>query len=356
MMPKAKKTTGKLKVAVCGASGYTGAELLRILEGHPKVEVVAVTSERSAGSSPADLYPHLRAYAGLAYEPLDKAKLARKAGLFFMALPHAASQEAVDFFHSKGKKVVDLSADFRLKDPKTYEEWYKTRHKCLKSLGAAVYGLPELHRKEIKAASLVANPGCYPTAAVLAVAPLLKAGVVEAGGMVIDSKSGTTGAGRKADQALSFCEVNEAFKAYAVGTHRHTPEIEQELSLVADERVRVDFTPHLLPVDRGILSTAYMRLASGHGLEDATAVYERAYAKEPFVEVLPQGGFPNIKQVRGTNICRIGYTVNKRTGVLIAVSVIDNLVKGASGQAVQCMNLMMGFKETTALEAPALCP
>lgn len=355
-MPKAKKPSGKLKVAVCGASGYTGAELLRILAGHPKVEVVAVTSERSAGKSPADLYPHLGGYAGLHYEPLDKAKLARSAELFFMALPHAASQEAVDFFHSKGKKVVDLSADFRLKDPKTYEEWYATEHKCLAALGAAVYGLPELHRKEIKSASLIANPGCYPTAAVLAIAPLLKAGVVEAGGIVVDSKSGTTGAGRKADQALSFCELNEAFKAYAVASHRHTPEIEQELSGVSDERVHIDFTPHLLPVDRGILSTAYMRLAPGHGPEDADTAYEHAYSKEPFVEVLPRGAFPDIKHVRGTNNCRIGYTVNKRTGTLIAVSVIDNLVKGASGQAVQCMNLMMGFKETTALEAPALCP
>ncbi|MCK4910284.1 MAG: N-acetyl-gamma-glutamyl-phosphate reductase [Thermodesulfovibrionales bacterium] len=350
------KLPGKLKVAVCGASGYTGAELLRILHKHPKVEVTAVTSERSAGRSPADLYPQLHAYSGLTYEPLDRKKLVKKADLFFLALPHAASQEAVSFFHSKGKKVVDLSADFRLKDPAVYEKWYKTPHTALKSLGTAVYGLPELYRKEIKKATLVANPGCYPTASILGIAPALKAGAVETMGIVVDAKSGTSGAGRKADQALSYCEVNEGFKAYGVGVHRHTPEIEQELSAIADTPLRVDFTPHLLPVDRGILSTMYLRIAPGHGNTDISELYARAYEGEPFVKVLPPGEFPNIKDVRGTNRCLIGFKVNERTGTLIVVSVIDNLVKGASGQAVQNMNLMMGFRETTSLEDLALCP
>ena len=353
------KFSGILKVAVCGASGYTGAELLRILHKHPKVEITAVTSERSAGRSPSDLYPQLHAYTGLEFEPLDYKKVARKADLFFLALPHAASQDAVDFFHSKGKKVIDLSADFRLKDPAVYEGWYKTPHTKLKALGSAVYGLPELHRKEIKRATLVANPGCYPTASILGIAPALKAGACEAGGIVVDAKSGTSGAGRKADQALSYCEVNEGFKAYGVGVHRHTPEIEQELSALADladKPLRVDFTPHLLPVDRGILSTIYLRIAPGHGNTDISELYARAYESEPFVEVLPPGEFPNIKDVRGTNRCLIGFKVNERTGVLIVVSVIDNLVKGASGQAVQNMNLMMGYKETTALEDLALCP
>ncbi len=350
------KPAGKLKVAVCGASGYTGAELLRILHKHPKVEVTAVTSERSAGQSPSELYPHLHAYSGLEFEPLDYKKLARKADMFFLALPHAASQEAVSYFHSKGKKVIDLSADFRLKNPAVYESWYNTPHTKLKALGVAVYGLPELHRKEIKKATLVANPGCYPTATILGIAPALRAGLVEAQGIVVDAKSGTTGAGRKSDQALSYCEVNEGFKAYGVAAHRHTPEIEQELSSIAGKPLRLDFTPHLLPVDRGILSTIYMRMAAGYGDGDIENAYAAAYLKEPFVEVLPPGEFPNIKDVRGSNYCRIGFKLNQRTGTLIVVSVIDNLVKGASGQAVQNMNLMMGFGETTALTDMALCP
>ncbi len=348
--------SGKIKVAVCGASGYTGAELLRILHGHPKVVVTAVTSERSAGLSPAELYPHLHAYSGLEFEPLDYKKLARKAEVFFLALPHAASQEAVSYFHSKGKKVIDLSADFRLSDPEVYESWYKTPHTALKSLGKAVYGLPELHRKDIKKTSLVANPGCYPTATILGINPALAGGLVEPDGIVVDAKSGTTGAGRKADLSISFCEVNEGFKAYAVALHRHTPEIEQELSAIASRALKVDFTPHLLPVDRGILSTIYMRVTTGHGAVDIEKAYLGAYKNEPFVEVLPAGEFPNIKDVRGSNNCRIGYKLNERTGTLIVVSVIDNLVKGASGQAVQNMNIMMGYKETTALEDLALCP
>jgi N-acetyl-gamma-glutamyl-phosphate reductase len=348
--------SGKLKVAVCGASGYTGAELLRILHKHPKVEVTCVTSERSAGISPADLYPHLHAYKALKFVSLDYKKVARQADFFFLALPHAASQEAVSFFHSKGKHVVDLSADFRLKDPLTYEKWYNTPHGAHKALGSAVYGLPELYRKDIKKTMLVANPGCYPTTTILGTMPALKAGAVSSEGIIVDAKSGTTGAGRKADVSLSFCEVNEGFKAYGVGVHRHTPEIEQELSSVCGEAVTLDFTPHLLPVDRGILSTIYLRLNSGYGDNEIFDLYQRAYEKEPFVEVLPPGKLPNINEVRGTNHCRIGFKVNPRTGVLIVVSVIDNLVKGASGQAVQNMNLMMGFKETTALEDMALCP
>jgi len=355
-MSMSKKTKGRLKVAVCGASGYTGAELLRILHKHPKVEVVAVTSERSAGRSPADLYPHLGMYRGLTFEPLDRAKLVKKADLFFMALPHAASQDAVGYFHLKGKPVVDLSADFRLKDPKIYTKWYATPHKKPKALKSAVYGLPEHYRKDIKKAVLIANPGCYPTSAILAIAPALKAGAVEAEGIVIDSKSGTTGAGRKAELSLSFCEVNEGFKAYGIAVHRHTPEIEQELSHISGAEIVVDFTPHLLPVDRGILTTAYLRLTKGHSEKDLIKLYAQAYDKEPFVEFLAPGEFPNIKEVRGSNYCRIGLKVNKRTGTLIVVSVLDNLVKGASGQAVQCMNLMMGYKETTALEDAALCP
>jgi len=346
----------KLKVAICGGSGYTGAELLRILAHHPRVQVVAVTSERSAGKSPADLYGQLHGYAGLTYEPLDKQKLLKKADLFFMALPHGASQEAVAYFHKKGKKVVDLSADFRLKNPLIYEQWYKTPHKQSAALADAVYGLPELHRKEIKKTNLIAVPGCYPTSAILGLYPAVKSGIMNPQTITIDSKSGTSGAGRKADIAYSFCEVNEGFKAYAITTHRHTPEIEQELQGIVRTPLAVNFTPHLLPVDRGILSTMYGHLNRRADFDELYDAYSKAYAREPFVRVLAPGQFPNLKHVRGTNFCMMGLALNERTSTVQVVSVIDNLIKGASGQAVQCMNLMMGYPEHTALDAIAVCP
>ena len=346
----------KLKVAICGGSGYTGAELLRILLAHPKVEVTAVTSEQSAGKSPVDLFPHLPQYSHLKYEPLDKKTLLKKADLFFMALPHAASQEAVDFFYKKGKKVLDLSADYRLKNPLVYEQWYKTPHNYPKTLEKAVYGLPEIYRKKIAASPLIALPGCYPTSVLLGLYPLLKDDVVDNGTLVIDSKSGTSGAGRKSDVSLSFCEVNEGFKAYAVASHRHTPEIEQELAAIVKRPVAINFTPHLLPINRGMLSTMYGRLKKRAELDHVGSLYARAYAKEPFVRVHEAGTFPNINAVKGTNRCDIGFMLNERTSTVIVVSVIDNLVKGAAGQAVQCMNLVMGFPETTALEAAAACP
>lgn len=346
-----------LKVIICGGSGYTGAELLRILGGHPRVKVVAATSERSAGKSVAEVHGHLRRYSDIVLEPLDRQSLLKRADFFFMALPHGASQGAVDFFFSGGKKVVDLSADFRLKDPLVYEEWYNVPHSFRDTLKKAAYGLPEIgHRNKIKKASLVANPGCYPTGAILGLYPALKAGLVDAFSLVVDSKSGTSGAGRKASEAFSFCEVNESFRAYGVGTHRHTPEIEQEISAVVKEKVTVDFTPHLVPIDRGILSTIYARLAKEVSHRDVEAVFNKAYSKEPFVRVLEEGVLPNVKHVRGTNLCEIGIKVNERTGTLVIVTAIDNLVKGASGAAVQNMNLMMGFDETAALESVALKP
>jgi len=346
----------KIKVAICGGSGYTGAELLRILSGHPRVQVAAVTSEQSAGKSPSDLYGQLHSYPELTYEPLDKQKLLKKADLFFMALPHGASQEAVAYFHKKGKKVVDLSADFRLKNPLIYEQWYKTQHKQTATLANAVYGLPELHRKEIKKTKLIAVPGCYPTSAILGLYPALKSGIIDPLSIIIDSKSGTSGAGRKADVAISFCEVNEGFKAYAVASHRHTPEIEQELQGIVHQPLAVNFTPHLLPVDRGILSTMYGRLRRRADFKELHEAYRKAYAREPFVRVLAPGHFPNLKHVQGTNFCMIGLALNERTNTVQVISAIDNLVKGASGQAVQCMNLMMGYPERTALEAIAVCP
>jgi N-acetyl-gamma-glutamyl-phosphate reductase len=346
----------KLRVAICGGSGYTGSELLRLLLRHPKVEITAVTSERSAGKSPADLFPHLYECAHLEYVPLERQKLLEVADLFFMALPHGSSQEAVNYFFRKGRKIIDLSADFRLRNHLIYEQWYKVHHKFTKTLQKAVYGLPEIYKREIRKASLVANPGCYPTGALLALYPMIKNGFADTRSIIIDSKSGMTGAGRKADVGLSFSEVNQAFRAYGVGVHRHTPEIEQEISRVAKKPIVINFTPHLLPVSRGILTTIYVRLGRRGEIERIHEAYLNFYKSEPFVRVLEPGTFPDIRNVCGTNMCEIGFTINERTSTLVIITAIDNLVKGASGMAVQNMNIMMGFREKTALEATALVP
>jgi len=345
-----------IKVAICGGSGYTGIELLRILAGHPHVEITAVTSERSAGRKITELFPHLHRYSGLVYESLDREKLLKKADLFFLALPHGASQEAVGFFYGKGKKVIDLSADYRLRNPETYEKWYGAPHNFREVLKKAVYGLPEIYRGKIKKARLIANPGCYPTSAILGLLPAVKRGLIDIDTIVVDSKSGTSGAGRKADLAVTFCEVNDGFKAYGIAVHRHTPEIEQEISSLAGKDITLNFTPHLLPVDRGILTTIYARLEKSVSTKQILDLYRKKYAGEPFVYVLDEGIFPNIKNVRGTNFCEIGLKVNTRTNTLIIVSAIDNLVKGASGQAVHNMNLMTGLEETEGLTNQALFP
>jgi N-acetyl-gamma-glutamyl-phosphate reductase len=345
-----------LKVAICGGSGYTGGELLRILSQHPKVKVTAVTSEQSAGKKVIELFPSLHTYANVTFQPLVKEKLLTKADLFFMALPHAASQEAVDYFFSNGKKVIDLSADFRLSEPLIYEEWYNVPHNFKKTLTKSVYGLPELHRERVTKSSLVANPGCYPTGAILGLYPVLKSKLVKTNGIVIDSKSGTSGAGRKTSSKFSFCEVNEGFKAYGIGTHRHTPEIEQELSFIAKKNIKVTFTPHLLPVNRGILSTIYAEMIRKTDTKTLLGLYNNTFAHEPFVKVLDEDSFPNIHSVKGTNFCQIGLKVNPRTNKLIIVTAIDNLVKGAAGQAIQNMNIMMGFKETAGLHNLAVFP
>ncbi len=345
-----------MRVFICGGSGYTGGELLRILSNHPGIIVNGVTSERSAGKSVADLFPHLRRFSDLIYEHLRKEVILGKADLFFMALPHGESQEAVDFFFRHGKMVIDLSADYRLRDHGVYAEWYKVPHRFQKTLKKAVYGLPELYRNKIKKSSLIANPGCYPTGAILGLLPALRNNIINVSGLVIDSKSGATGAGRKADIAVSFCEVNEGFKAYAAGTHRHTPEIEQEISLIHGKNIRVNFTPHLLPADRGILTTMYATLSRKLAADEILKAYRNMYKNEPFVRVLDYGLYPNIKYVRGTNYCDIGLKLNERTNTLIMITAIDNLVKGASGQAVHNMNIMLGFDEKTALDTSALFP
>lgn len=345
-----------VRVYICGGSGYTGCELLRILSRHPEVYVTGVTSQRSAGKSVQELFPHLPTFTHLVFEPMRIESIVHQADVVFLALPHGESQAAVDYFFRQGKPVIDLSADYRLRSAATYEHWYKVTHSFRATLEDAVYGLPEIHREKIRAARLIANPGCYPTGALLGLLPVVRNGLVDLSSLIIDAKSGTSGAGRKADLSVAFCEVNEGFKAYAVGSHRHTPEIEQELSLLTGKEVIVNFTPHLLPVDRGILTTLYARFEKQLTAEEIVSVYRDAYQNEPFVRLLPYGSFPNIKYVRGTNYCHIGLMLNERTKTLIIITAIDNLVKGASGQAVQNMNIMLGFDETLALESPAAYP
>jgi N-acetyl-gamma-glutamyl-phosphate reductase len=349
-------STTKLNIAIAGSSGYTGGELYRILLHHPRAAVTAVTSEKSAGKPLTDIFPHLAGLTNLVCEPLDPDTIAKKSDIVFLALPHMTAQEAAYRFHKLGKKVVDLSADYRLSDPALYEKWYEHCHQYPELLKSAVYGLPELHREKIKQASLVANPGCYPTGAILGLAPLLKQGLVDPGSIVIDSKSGVSGAGRSPSPAHHFPEVNEGLMAYKIGTHRHTPEIEQELSALARSAVTVSFTPHLIPMNRGILSTIYARFTRETDTARLHRLYEEHYGKEPFVRLLPVGRFPNVRNVKGSNFCDIGVYFDPRTGRAVVVTAIDNLVKGASGQAVQNMNLMTGSEETEGLRFAGLFP
>ncbi|MDD2273983.1 MAG: N-acetyl-gamma-glutamyl-phosphate reductase [Desulfuromonadaceae bacterium] len=345
-----------LKIAIVGASGYTGLELIRILHCHPEVAVTCLTSEQSAGKRISEVFPTLRGRCDIVLENLEPVRVAEKADIIFTALPHKAAMEVVPTFLKLGKKVVDLSADYRLSDPAVYGEWYEP-HLNPENLKKAVYGLPEIRRDRIKGAQLVANPGCYPTSIILALAPLLKNGLIDLSSIIADSASGVTGAGRSAKVDSLYCEVNEGYKAYGVGgAHRHTPEIEQELSLLAGEELKITFTPHLVPMDRGILSTVYATPEKTLDTATIAALYREFYDGESFVRVLPSGSLPSTAFVRGSNFCDIAPLVDSRTGRIIIVSAIDNLVKGASGQAIQNMNLLCGFPETTGLEGLALFP
>lgn len=346
----------KVKIAIVGSSGYTGGELFRMLIHHPDSMVSAVTSEKSAGKPLTDIFPQLLGLTDLQCEALDPEAISRKAEFAFLALPHVTAQEAAYQLRKNGTRVVDLSADYRLRDPAAYAAWYEHTHQYPELLKTAVYGLPELHRERIKTASLVANPGCYPTSAILGLAPLLKNRVVDPASIIIDAKSGVSGAGRTPSAAHHFPEVNEGFMAYKVGNHRHTPEIEQELSLVAGIPVTVSFTPHLVPINRGILTTIYASLSYAVDTARLHQLFAEAYRNEPFVRLLPPGRFPNVRNVRGANFCDIGVLADPRTNRAVVVAAIDNLVKGASGQAIQNMNLMLGFEETAGLRFAGMFP
>jgi N-acetyl-gamma-glutamyl-phosphate reductase len=338
-----------MKVGIINVTGYAGVELARILYQHPEVELASVTGRSAAGQSLSEVFPHL---AGI--DLTIKAELG-DVELVFSAMPHKESAKEIIPLLDKGVRVVDISADFRLKDAAEYQRWYGFSHPAPQLLKGAAYGLPELHRAEIAAAKIVANPGCYPTGAILALAPAVKAGLTSAD-IVIDSKSGVSGAGRTLSLATHFAEANEDVSAYALEGHRHLPEITQELkALNQGKPLPVTFVPHLIPMTRGILTTAYATLASGKkSVEELKKLYQDFYKDAPFVRVADSP--PHTKQTLGSNLCLVYPTVDPRTGKLVVISAIDNLVKGAAGQAVQNMNLMLGLPETTGLEALAIYP
>jgi N-acetyl-gamma-glutamyl-phosphate reductase len=349
-----------VKVGVAGATGYMGAELLRLLVVHPKVRLrVVMASERSAGTPLGRLIPSLRGQVSLTVEALDAERLAEEAECTFLALPHGETHRVVSVLRRRGRRVVDLSADYRLRSAADFEAWYKVPHGDSDGLREAVYGLPELYRKEITSAQLVANPGCYPAGALLAIVPLVRAGLARPDDIVIDSKSGVTGAGaqtQKPDPMYQYTEANENLQAYAVGRHRHTPEIEQELSLMTGTAVQVTFTPHLVPMNRGIFTTAYVPLAQDVSTAECLAVYREAYGREPFVRVLDEGELPRTRAVLGSNYCDVAVVVERRTRRAICLSALDNLGKGGSAQGIQNLNIMHGWDERAGLEAPPVYP
>jgi N-acetyl-gamma-glutamyl-phosphate reductase len=358
-------STAKVRVAVIGASGYTGAELLRLLLQHPSMEIVVVTSEKSAGSSVANVFPQFATLLPLNFEAVSAESIAKRVDAAFLALPHTKSFEPTATLLAAGKRVVDLSADHRLKDPQAYVTWYQTAHPHPELLEEAVYGLPELHRARLHAARLVASPGCYPTAAILQLAPLVAHNLLIDNSVVIDAKSGVSGAGRSPALPYHFPEANEGVEAYKIARHRHTPEIEQELSGVRGRQARsagrpghlqVIFTPHLVPMNRGILSTAYCRVREPMDTAGVHTLYRDFYKGERFIRLLEGESAPNPRHVRGANFCDISVMADARTGWVITVAALDNLVKGAAGQAIQALNLMHGLPEESGLMSAGLFP
>jgi N-acetyl-gamma-glutamyl-phosphate reductase len=341
-----------IKIGIVGGTGYTGVELLRLLAQHAQAEVVAITSRGDAGTAVADMYPSLRGRVGLRFEDPAKANLAACDVVFF-ATPNGIAMQQAPALLDAGVRVIDLAADFRIKDVGEWEKWYGMSHACPEWIEKAVYGLPEFNRERIRSARLIANPGCYPTAVQLGFMPLVKAGVVDLSSLIADAKSGVSGAGRKAETHILFSEASDNFKAYGVPGHRHLPEIRQGLSLLSGGTVGLTFVPHLTPMIRGIHATLYGRITSE---ADFQTLFEQAYAGEAFVDVLPARFHPETRSVRSANTCRIAVHRPQGGNMLVVLSVIDNLVKGAAGQAVQNMNLMFGLDETTGLCQLPLMP
>ena len=358
-MKKTAKTAlanrSETKVAVVGGSGYVGEELVRLLLRHPYADLAAVTSRQFAGKTLADIFPRLSHHqkaADLCFGASDPTQLAQIAQIIFLALPHGFAAEFAKPLLENGARIVDLSADFRLKDPRVYKEFYGNDHPAADLLGKAVYGLPEIYRTEISNANLVACPGCYPTSILLPLLPLIGEKVVSLASILVTSLSGVTGAGRKVETDYLFAECNESIRPYGVPKHRHLSEIEEQLSELAGEKVTIQFTPHLVPVNRGIITTIYVDLSKEIDADSIASIYQKAYGDEPFVRLLGVERFPDTKNVSGTNFIDIAWRLDLRTGRTILMSSIDNIVKGASGQAIQCFNLMRGYPETTGLQIP----
>jgi N-acetyl-gamma-glutamyl-phosphate reductase len=342
----------KAKVAVVGASGYAGEELVRLLLRHPQANLVAATSRQLAGKTLAQVFPrfsHDEKARQLRFAESEPAQLAQMAEIIFLALPHGVSAEIARSLVDVGVRVIDLSADFRIRDLNVYKEFYSTDHPAPELLGEAVYGLPEMYREKIRGARLVACPGCYPTSILLPLLPLIRKKVVEAHSIIVTSLSGVTGAGRKIEADYLFAECNESIRPYGVPKHRHLSEIQQELSIMAGEKITVQFTPHLVPVNRGILSTIYVDLNRNNDPGMIDSFYEKTLRDEPFVRLLGEHRLPDTKEVIGTNFIDIAWRIDSRTHRLIVMSAIDNLIKGTSGQAIQCFNLMRGYEETAGL-------
>ena len=337
-----------IKVAIVGATGYAGEELLKILVDHPQVQISSVSAKIDKPRKINQVFPYLSKKIDLICEEPDFSQIVPNCDLVFLALPHRVSMEIAPRFLQAKKKVIDLSADYRLKDISVYEKWYGVKHRSSEYLQEAVYGLPEVYRKRIKQAKIVANPGCYPTGIILGCLPLLDKGLTQRENIIADAKTGLSGAGREKEAQL-FPQMQENFRAYKVDAHQHAPEINQELSNFIGRKVEVTFTPHLIPIQRGILSTIYVQLKKVISQKEAQTLYENFYQNEPYVVVLPQESFPQLRDVIKTNFCHIGLKINPQKKIAIVISAIDNLVKGASGQAVQNMNIMYGFKETEGL-------
>ena len=349
-----------VKVGIVGASGYSGEELVRLLLSHPHAELTAITSRQYAGQSLAQVFPRFSHYPkakDLRFSESNPDLLAKQAEVVFLALPHGVAAEFAVPLIQHGCQVIDLSADFRLKDPAVYKEFYAHDHPAPELLAKSVYGLPEIYRSSLKGASLIASPGCYPTSILLPVIPLLRAGLIKPTGIIADALSGVSGAGRKAETDYLFVECNESVRPYGVPKHRHLSEIEQELSIAAGEKVVIQFTPHLIPVNRGILTTIYVAPERHFGTateaqvlsEQITTCYQQAYGTEPFIRLLEGKGLPDTKNVAGANVLEIAWRLDMRTGRLIVMSAVDNIVKGASGQALQSFNILCGFPETAGL-------
>ena len=349
-------TSRPIRATIVGGTGYTGAELVRLVLGHPSLELASIVGNTTAGQAVSEVLPSLRGVVDGQVDAFDPDAIAKQADVVFCALPHAASAEAVSALRERGQKVLDLSADFRFDDLAVYEAWYG-KHPVPERLPEAVYGLVELHREELRDADLIAVPGCYPTASTLALAPLIENGLIRTDGIAVDAKSGVSGAGRGLSNATHFPESAEGVRAYKAGAHRHGPEIEQELSRLAGSPVQIAFVPHLLPMTRGILATCYAQPADSS--VSAAACVEAArslYRGSPSVQALDEGEHPDTLWVRGSNRVHVGYAQDRRSGTIIAMSAIDNLVKGASGQAIQCLNVRFGLDEGAGLQAPAQWP